>query len=329
MKLLIIMNYHPNKGGLCGQIEELRDSLKNEGFTVNIYSVYGSPLVRMAKSLKVFFHARSFDRIIGVGSAFRGFYPMVVASLAARIWSKFIVFDFHDGQAPLFLQKHYKLAKWTIRNSPIIAASRFVADEFAKYGFKVKLIPYHFHFEKLKYPRCNNVNQWKKVIWARAFFDLYQPEMALQAARIATQQDKHLEFDFYGDGPLLSGLKERYKHPNIRFLGRVSREIFLTKYADYSIFINTTGYDNFPLSIVEAGLNNLLVVTTCVGGISTLYSEEEVLFFNDAIELANKILEATSNPEKYQNLRENLHHKIMTYSWDRVKYDWLKILGIC
>lgn len=327
MKLLIVMNYRPNRGGITGQIDELIRSLKDEGWDVSIASTHGGLGRRLKGIAKAVIHAFRCERILGVGSAYRGFFPIMVASAAAFIAFRKVVFNFHDGQVQAFLNDHSRLARIVIGKRPVVCASGYVAQCFRNRGFLAVEIPNHFRIQEIAPPRRSDFLWNGKIMWVRSFMELYQPEMGLKAAVMALKQNGGLEFHFYGDGPLLAGLKKKYERPGIIFQGFVPRDKLLGRYKDYSMLINTTRCDNFPLSIVEAGINRICVLTTRIGGIATIYRDNEVVYFHDEKDLAEKILTIARFPKDFESFRDKLYQKTTGFTWSFVRDKWLRCLA--
>jgi glycosyltransferase involved in cell wall biosynthesis len=327
MKILFLLNWMPERGGLAGQVDELIKCLQEDGHEIRIVDTHGSVLKRSWNSIRALWYSFSTDRIFGVGAAFIGFFPLLVAAICSFLTRKKVIHNFHDGQAPAYLAKYGGFVKFIIGRNPIVCASGFVAASFRDKGFNVVEIPYHFDLER-SFPKRTIPFEWnKKIIWSRSFFDLYQPELALKAAHLALNKDPLLEFHFYGDGPLFPGLSSKYARPGITFHGFVRRDEFMKEYDRYSIMVNTTCYDNFPLTIVEAGYKKMMVLSTRIGGIATIYDESEILFFDDEKELAVNLLKVISEPAKYDIFRDNLNKRIHEFTWDKVKEPWLSVIS--
>jgi len=326
MKILIVMNYRPNRGGVTDQVLELIQELEKENVTFTIVSTHGRKINRIFNSFRALWIASRHDLVFGIGSAFWGFIPCIIASLAARLNRKPILFNFHDGQAQIFLDKYGKLVNKVIGKNKIVCATKFVANSFLEKNINAVNIPYHFKFEPNFYLRKKTFQWNKKVIWARSFYELYHPELALKAASMVLKVDSEFEFHFYGEGPMLEEMKNKYQQTNIIFHGFLQRSEFLKNYENFAIMINTTCYDNFPLSIVEAGYNELCVLSTRVGGIESIYSESELLFFKGENELAEKLLAVTQDYKGHNYFRFNLKKKVCTFTWYNVKADWLKLI---
>jgi len=326
LKILIISNLRPNKSGITEQVYNIRRGLIEESHDISLISTYGTIFKRLKGIAQAFKEAFKSDLVIGTGCAFYGFLPVAVASIAAYFADKPVFYNFHDGQAEVFLKKSERLVKFFIRNKKVVVASEFVNEVFKKFKFNSELIPNIFDFNS--FPKRESEFAWnKKIIWARSFENIYQPELALKIA-LKTLEKSDCEFHFYGDGSLYENLKKKYRHTGIIFHGLVVREQILKDLSESSVFLNTTLYDNMPNSFFESGFYKLLVLSTRVGGVATTFDDSEVVFAKDnGIESFAEVLsDILENPSKYNSYRENLYNKVLRYRWDKVKDKWLSLI---
>ncbi|MDZ7648841.1 MAG: glycosyltransferase family 4 protein [Cytophagales bacterium] len=61
----------------------------------------------------------------------------------------------------------------------------------------------------------------------------------------------------------------------VTFTGILSKEEWPIRSVDYDIFINTTNFDNMPISVIEAMALGLAIVSTNVGGLPYLIEDEK------------------------------------------------------
>jgi|GEM_PF-1464364 hypothetical protein len=325
--ILIVLNYRESKSGITNQILELKHSLEKENYEVTLVSTYGSVYQRIKGILDIYKIGQNTNLIIAVGCAYYGFFPMMVAAAVAFLLGKNILYNFHDGQAKIFLEKYSKLVRFVIRDKKIIVASGFVFDVFKKYNFNVVLIPNHFN-ENYTFPAVNNNSDWNnKILWSRSFEKLYRPELALKVAQKVVD-NINCEFHFYGNGSLLENLENEYNIPGIIFHRLIDRTDFLNEYGKYSFYFNTSEFDNFPLSIMEAGYFGLFVLSTKSEGVSSIYNNKEIYYFKgiDVNEISSEIINIFKCKEKFNEYRINLRNKISNYEWRNVKSKWIEAL---
>jgi glycosyltransferase involved in cell wall biosynthesis len=321
------MNYRKEIGGITGAIEERVKSLREEGFGVDIISTHGYSSERCKNIIRIFKETPNYDFLIAVGCADYGFLPILVGLIAAKIHKKKILVDFHAGYPVPFMNRFGRFFKMLLGDIPVTVASKYLYDIFMSYNFRVYLISYNFHYGDFPEPKIPF--SWnKKFMWAALFQFMYDPETALKACELVLKQRCDVEFHFFGEGPLLEKMRKKYKHPNIKFNGLLPRSEFLKRYQDYSVFINTSFGDNFPMRLVEASFYSLLVISAKYGGTPTIYTEKECLFFErgDYKRLSKYIVDICENPKLYDSFRINMHEKITTFTWNKIRDIWLELL---
>ena len=122
------------------------------------------------------------------------------------------------------------------------------------------------------------------------------------------------------------------KHDNLEkdlSSGNVEPKIFAKKSKEYSIFINTTNYDNSPVSVVEAMALGLPIVSTNVGGMPYLIETLENGFLvdkNNADEMANCCIQLIEDPVLAAKISRNARAKVEKFDSSNVKEQWRKIL---
>ncbi|MCX6164177.1 MAG: hypothetical protein NTU73_04840, partial [Ignavibacteriae bacterium] len=132
-----------------------------------------------------------------------------IAAMAAFFFNKKILYNFHGGQAKRFFDRYNYFLKYIFKNKKIIVASDYLENVFKSKLYDVAKINNIFDFAS--YPEISNEFKWnKKVLWARSFENLYQPELALEVAGILTEKYDY-EFHFFGDGSLYKKLKNKYE----------------------------------------------------------------------------------------------------------------------
>ena len=115
----------------------------------------------------------------------------------------------------------------------------------------------------------------------------------------------------------------------VTFTGRLSKSEWKTLSEDYNIFINTTNFDNTPVSVIEAMCLGLPIVSTNVGGIPFLLSDNDNAFLVEK-EDTNAMVQAIENlikdPELYHRLTTNAYNLVKSFDWTTVKEQWKEIL---
>jgi glycosyltransferase involved in cell wall biosynthesis len=121
------------------------------------------------------------------------------------------------------------------------------------------------------------------------------------------------------------------KNNNIEvlFTGKLSKEEWIELSKEYNIFINTTHFDNTPISVIEAMALGLPIISTNVGGIPYLLDHNTnalLINDNDAEDMTNQIIRLMKEPKLAKKLAENGKELIKDFDWDIVKNQWIELL---
>ncbi len=326
MKILIIANIRKKQGGITTQTLELADSLKGEGYEVVTISTHGNMTERIRGFFSSIKKARESDLIIGVGCAYYGVIPMLTASAASLIAGKRILYNFHDGQAREFLKKYHGFLRLFFGKARIIVATEFLKNCFEEFGFNAVVISNYLN--RIEFKENKDSGDPRKILWARSFEKLYRPDIALEGSKEAIKK-ADAELHMFGGGSLQNYYKNRYcETAGIIFHDFVQRNELMEEYSKHSIFINTSDYDNFPMSIVEAGMNGMLVLTSDAEGIHSIYTNDDVVYFRrgDVKDFTEKLSDILKEFGKYTCKIENLKVRVCGFTWKETREKWISLI---
>ena len=125
-----------------------------------------------------------------------------------------------------------------------------------------------------------------------------------------------VDFEWNVAGGLSNELKEivekkeglRYADNNINILGFCTPEQLIDMMCNSTMYVHTAYIENSPNSICEAQLVGMPIVSTMVGGISTLVrngEEGDLLPANDPWQIANSIIELSKDNERMMRYSKN------------------------
>ena len=117
---------------------------------------------------------------------------------------------------------------------------------------------------------------------------------------------------------------------NVCFTNRLSKEDWVKLSEDFDFFINTTHFDNTPVSVMEAMALGLPVISTNVGGIPFLVKHNEnaiLVEANDSHAMTNAILSLINDNAKGFYLVKNARIFVEQMDWDIVKNEWKELLS--
>jgi glycosyltransferase involved in cell wall biosynthesis len=115
----------------------------------------------------------------------------------------------------------------------------------------------------------------------------------------------------------------------VNFTGLLTKEEWLALSNEYSIFINTTHFDNTPVSVIEAMALGLPIVSTNVGGIPFLIQENTnglLVSDGNSMEMVSQIKRLINNPDLVIQLSKNARETVEKFDWKIVKKQWFELL---
>lgn len=140
------------------------------------------------------------------------------------------------------------------------------------------------------------------------------PDMMLKVARILIELDIDFEWNVVGImPPSLKRIVEcqegiKYDDCNLKFLGYKKSDELMQLLRTSSIYVHTAYVENSPNSICEAQCLGVPVISTNVGGISSLIRngiDGELFPANDPWQMADAIIQLSKDKEKMKRFSEN------------------------
>jgi len=241
----------------------------------------------------------------------------------------------HGGNLPERLQKSKWCSDLLFKNSfENVAVSGYLNYHFQKNGYKSIIIPNNIEIGKYKFKKRNKISP--SILWVRSFHADYNPNLAIDVLEIVAK--KYPQAKLCMVGPDKDGSMEVFKKyaeeksliDKIKVTGRLPKEEWHTLSEEYDIFINTTNYDNTPVSVLEAMALGLPVVTTSVGGIPFLldHGKDALLVEkNNKEQMAKAITDLLESQDLVNSITENALNKVSNFDWEVVKHKWINLLS--
>lgn len=333
--LLYIGNKLSKHGYTPTSIETLGLFLEKEGYKMYYASEKENQLLRfldMGWSLLKNFKKLDYV-IIDTYSTSSFWYALMVSQLCRMLGVKYIPI-LRGGNLPHRLDQSPGLSKMLFNHAyKNIAPSGYLMHAFEQRNNpNLLFIPNTIELSNYPYLPSRAVAS-PKLLWVRSFASLYNPKMAVDVLKQLQQTYPDAALCMVGpdkDGSLEeTRIYAQQQQVSVTFTGRLSKEEWIALSKDYNIFINTTSFDNTPVSVIEAICLGLPVITTNVGGIPFLLEDRKTALLvedNAAHQMTQAVKELIENPDFRQQIVTNGRAYVESFDWEVVKEMWSEVL---
>lgn len=337
MKTLI---YIGNKSGVSkranlSSIDVLGKLFEADGYRVYSASNKKNIVLRLLHMLFICFKYRKQTDyvLIDTYSTLNFYYAYFVSLLCVTLKLKYVPM-LRGGNLPKRLKSSPYLSKFIFKNACInVAPSLYMKSNFENYGFSnVICIPNsivldNYRFKERSFKVIN-------ILWVRSFSKIYNPLLAIDILKAL--KNENIEANLCMVGPDSDGSLEVAKRyatelgVNVVFTGKLSKPEWIALSQDYNVFINTTNFDNMPVSVIEAMALGLPVISTNVGGMPFLieHNKNGVLVEPKLVTpFITAIKAIISNPKETKNMVKNARTQVNYFNWTHIQKQWMKVLN--
>ena len=300
MNILFVGNHFSDERNNQNVWQDLAAHLHNAGNKVITTSDKKNKILRMADILLTIWQHRNEYEVAQV-DVFSG-QAFVWAYLSVKLlkyFGKKVILTLHGGKLPEFsVQFQEQVTSLLHQADAVTVPSRYLLEAMASYRDDLTLIPNAIDISL--YPYTSRASPSSTLIWLRAFHEIYHPELAIYVFHLL-----HTDFPTSrlimigpdkGDGSLqktLSLTAELKLEDYVEINGKVPKSEVPDWLNKGDIFINTTNYDNTPISVIEAMACGSCIVSTNVGGLPYLLEHEKDALLvpaNDPVAMASAVL---------------------------------------
>lgn len=333
--ILYIGNKLAGSGKTATTIDTLGPLLQKEGFKLRFASSIQNISRRLLHMMHVTYASRKWADVVLIDTySTKNFWYAITISRICRSLKLNYIPILHGGNLPQRLIKNPKSMDTFINKAhTVVSPSAYLSSAFAKAGYH-NIIKINNFIELENYPFKERRTIKPKLLWVRSFDEIYNPQMAIFVLK--RLKEKYPNASLSMVGPDKDGSQENCRKlakdlkVDVHFTGLLSKKqwIELSKSAD--IFINTTRFDNLPVSLVEAMALGLPIISTNVGGIPYVLTNDvngKLVPDNDVGKMVAGIEELINNPEKSIHIIKEARSTIEDYSWQIVRNQWNSILS--
>ncbi|HTJ00126.1 MAG TPA: glycosyltransferase family 4 protein [Dongiaceae bacterium] len=337
-KTVLFVGAYPRSAAVERYVSgDLALRLEARGWKVGLTSRRTSRLGRLLDLLATIWRTRREYAVAAVDVFSGPAFIWAEASCALlRYLGKPYVLTLHGGGLPEFARQHPARVKKLLGSAPVVTCpSPYLMAEMQPYRENMILLPNGLELER--YHFGERPQPLRQLMWLRAFHEVYHPQLAVQvldAVRKAGRDDVRLVMigPDKGDGTLQQAQALTAKlglQAAVEFRGPVDKAAVPQQLAAGDVFLNTTNYDNTPVSVMEAMACGLPVVTTNVGGIPYLLQDGETALLvppNDLPLMSQAVLRVLTKPDLAARLAQNGRRQVAAYDWQIILPRWEDLL---
>jgi glycosyltransferase involved in cell wall biosynthesis len=333
--LLYLGNALSHKGITVTTIDTLSRQLRAEGYEVEVASSYKNKGLRLLDMLwQVYKHRSRVDMVlIDTYSTTNFWYAVYVAKLCRMFRLPYIPI-LHGGNLPERLKSNPSTSEALFGKAFMnVAPSGYLYNVFTQAGFtNLKEIPNTIDITEYPFKERRHVGP--KLLWVRAFAEIYNPMLALKVLQKLRKTYPDVSLCMVGpekdESYMACKIFAQEHQLPVSFTGKLAKAEWILISKDYDLFINTTNFDNTPVSVIEAMALGLPVVSTNVGGLSYLLSDRENALLvppNSVEEMANEIGNLLQSETLGHQLSLAARSKAEGFDWEIVKSFWNELLS--
>jgi len=264
----------------------------------------------------------------------RAFWYTYILALLSKIYGIKYVPILRGGGYPERLKKSPSKCNFIFSNSfKNISPSLYLKKSFEDENFDVEYIPNFLPIGEYKFKERVSVSP--KLLWVRSFHKIYNPVLAIEVLNELKKKFPDAILCMVGpdkDGCLkdvIERTSELKLNDSVVLKGKLSKEEWRRLSEEYDIFINTTDFDNHPVSVIEAMALGLPVVSTDVGGMSFLIDDASnglLVPRNETLQFAGAITRLCNDPDLTKEISLNARKLAESFDWEIVKLKWSELI---
>jgi glycosyltransferase involved in cell wall biosynthesis len=255
----------------------------------------------------------------------------------ARVRRPFVL-TLHGGDLPDFAVRWpQRVGRLLSSAAAVIAPSGYLKEKLKSYRPDIRVVPNAL--DTAKYPYRMRAQPRARLIWLRAFHEIYDPSVVPRVAVELIREYPTLQIVMVGpdkgDGSFERTQRiaaELGVSRCIDFVGSVPKKDVPAWLRDWDIFLNTSRVDNTPVTVLEAMACGLCVVSSSVGGVPYLLEEGmDALLVppRDPTAMAGAVRRILSEPGLAARLSCHARQKAETFDWSMTLEKWDRILSSC
>lgn len=315
---------------------DLAGRLQSRGWKVQVTSRQPSRLARLAAIVLETWRgsARCDIACVDVFSGAAFLWAEAACAILRRARKPYVL-TLHGGNLPEFSKRNpFRVKKLLNSAAAVTCPSPYLVTEMRQFRPDLTLIPNGVDLSRYRF--LERQPPLRHLVWLRAFHAIYNPVMAVEVlAELRREHEMKLTMigPDKGDGSLQK-TRERAGRLGVDtavdFRGAVPKANVPDALTDGDIFLNTSHFDNTPVSVIEAMACGLPVVSTNVGGIPYLLEHETTSLLvpsDDACAMAGAIQRLQTEAGLAAKLSKSGRVFVQKHDWSVILPQWEKLLS--
>ena len=331
LNILMVGNFRNPNHYIEIQIETLAKRIESFGVSVRRTTMAVPKMLKIWEINKEIYKCRKDINLIHVQTHSNwNFWTAVFSVTQGLFWGVPVVVMYYGGGINEFMKKWGFVALPVFRSmSAVVVASEFVGGALRKYGLNPFVIPHLL--EKERWPFRFRTEALPRFLWVRTFHPTYNPIMAIRAFQLIQREVSEASLTLVGTGEMeleVRSMVNDLRLRNVLFMKHLSHEELVEAYDQNDIFLNTSSFDNQPVTILEALASGIPIISTNAGGIPYVFEDAEIGYLvpvNDHEAMAEKALTLLKNPQTVRHMSERSQTFTQRFCWPSVISLWCRL----
>ena len=325
-------NFLSQSTGVLGICEELSAHFQKHGWQVFTASRFRNRILKMADFLwKAWHYRKCYDLASVEIYSYLAFRWADLLCLFLRLLKKPYVLTLHGGRLAEFAGQHPRKFGALVRSAEIVTTpSKFLQANLQCFREDIVYIPNGIYLSR--YPFLQRHDPQPRIIWLRALHQVYNPQLAIHVLKNINESFSGVFLTMAGpdkkDGTLekLTQLIAEYQLVDkLKVAGAIPKDMVSRFMAEGDIFLNTTNFESFGVSVLEAAACGLCIVTTDAGELPFLWEDGVdalIVPVNDVDTMSAAVKRILTDPDLAGNLSTNARKKAEGFDWAVILPMW-------